>query len=94
MSDRIILLVEDNPVDEELTLRALKKANIANRVVVARDGAEALDYLFARGAYAGRDSTETPQLVLLNLNRRSSEASKSCVFCVRRTRRSCSLWSF
>jgi len=68
MSKKVIVLVEDNPIDEELTLRALKKANIVNRVVVARDGAEALDYLFARGAYAGRDSAETPQLVLLDLN--------------------------
>ena len=68
MSGHVILLVEDNASDEELTLRALKKDNIANRVVVARDGAEALDYLFARGPYAGRDSTEVPQVVLLDLN--------------------------
>jgi CheY-like chemotaxis protein len=68
MSGHVILLVEDNASDEELTLRALKKANIADRVVVARDGAEALDYLFARGPYAGRDSTEVPQVVLLDLN--------------------------
>ena len=68
MSGHVILLVEDNASDEELTLRALKKANLANRVVVARDGAEALDYLFARGPYAGRDSTEVPQVVLLDLN--------------------------
>jgi len=63
----IILLVEDNPDDEALTLRALKKNNISNQVVVARDGAEALDYLFGTGNYAGRDSGLTPQLVLLDL---------------------------
>jgi two-component system response regulator len=66
MKDKIILLVEDNPNDEELTLRALKKSQILNRVVVVRDGAEALDYLFARGAYASRPS-ETPQVILLDL---------------------------
>jgi two-component system response regulator len=68
MSEHVILLVEDNSSDEELTMRALRKANIVNRVVVARDGAEALDYLFARGSYAGRDSREVPQVVLLDLN--------------------------
>ena len=67
MSERVILLVEDNPDDEELTLRALKKSNIMNRVVVARDGVEALDYLFVRGAHAGRDPSETAQVVLLDL---------------------------
>jgi CheY-like chemotaxis protein len=64
----VILLVEDNASDEELTLRALKKSNIGNKVVVARDGSAALDYLFARGSYAGRDHTELPQVVLLDLN--------------------------
>lgn len=67
MSERVILLVEDNPSDEELTLRALKKSNILNRVVVLRDGAEALDYLFTRGAHAGRAADEIPQVVLLDL---------------------------
>ena len=67
MDDRVILLVEDNPDDEALTLRALKKNNIFNRVVVARDGAEALDYLFCRGEYAGRDGRDLPELVLLDL---------------------------
>ena len=62
-----ILLVEDNPRDEELTLRALKKHNLANRVHVAKDGAEALDYLFASGAYEGRDIGETPKVILLDL---------------------------
>ena len=68
MSGPVILLVEDNKSDEELTLRALKKSNISNTVVVMRDGAAALDYLFARGAHAGRDTKEQPQVVLLDLN--------------------------
>jgi len=63
----IILLVEDNPDDEALTLRALKKNNILNEVVVARDGAEALEYLFATGVYAGRDTSVMPQVILLDL---------------------------
>jgi len=67
MDTRVILLVEDNPRDEALTLRALKKSNIVNEVVVARDGVEALDYLFGTGTYAGRDTTVMPQLVLLDL---------------------------
>lgn len=67
MKDKIILLVEDNPDDVELTLRALKKNNILNEVVVARDGAEALDYLFGKGAYAGRDQGIMPAVVLLDL---------------------------
>jgi len=64
---KIILLVEDNPDDEALTLRALQKSNIRNDVVVVRDGADALDYLFASGAYASRDWSEFPQVVLLDL---------------------------
>ena len=67
MSDKTILLVEDNPDDEALTLRALKKNNILNRVMVVRDGAEALDYLFCQGAYAGRDSSLQPAVTLLDL---------------------------
>jgi two-component system response regulator len=67
MNEKVILLVEDNVDDELLTLRALKKNNIKNEVVVARDGAEALDWLFARGAYAGRDASQLPQVVLLDL---------------------------
>jgi len=63
----MILLVEDNADDEELTLRALKKSNILNPVHVARDGVEALDFLFARGEHATRDPLETPQVVLLDL---------------------------
>ena len=62
-----ILLVEDNPDDELLTLRAFKKNNIANEIVVARDGQEALDYLFATGAHVGRDVSVLPQVVLLDL---------------------------
>src|SRR3954462_9728889 len=64
----VILLVEDNEDDEALTLRALKKNNIANEVVVARDGEAALDYLFGAGAYVGRDLSALPQIVLLDLN--------------------------
>jgi two-component system, response regulator len=67
IEDRSILLVEDNPMDEELTLRALRKNGISNEVVVARDGVEALDFLFARGAYANRDPDALPRLVLLDL---------------------------
>ena len=67
MSERAILLVEDNPDDEALTLRAFAKNDITNPVVVVRDGAEALDYLFTAGAYAGRNPDDRPQLVLLDL---------------------------
>ncbi|WP_375512612.1 response regulator [uncultured Nostoc sp.] len=63
----MILLVEDNPDDEALTLRALKKNNIMNEVVVARDGVEALDYLFGKGVYADRDMSVMPNLILLDL---------------------------
>jgi CheY-like chemotaxis protein len=62
-----ILLIEDNPDDETLTLRALKRNNIKNEVVVARNGAEALDYLFGTGPYAGRDLTVMPQVILMDL---------------------------
>jgi two-component system response regulator len=62
-----ILLVEDNPDDVELTLRAFRKSKIANEIVVARDGVEAIDYLFATGRHAGRDNSSLPQLVLLDL---------------------------
>ena len=67
MDDKVILLVEDNSDDELLTLRALKKNNIRNEVVVARDGSEALDYLFGTGIHAGRDLTVMPQIILLDL---------------------------
>jgi two-component system response regulator len=64
---KYILLVEDNKDDEDLTVRALRKGNISNDIKVVRDGAEALDYLFAQGAYAGRDTAHRPQVVLLDL---------------------------
>lgn len=67
MAHNIILLVEDNPDDEALTLRALKKNNIMNEVVVAHDGVEALDYLFGTGQYEGRDLRSMPQVILLDL---------------------------
>ena len=67
MNERVILLVEDNPNDEVLTLRALKKNNIKNEVVVAHDGVEALDYLFGTGPHAGQPPPPLPELVLLDL---------------------------
>jgi two-component system response regulator len=67
MPQRFILLVEDNPDDEALTLRALSKHNVANSVVVTRDGAEAIDFLFGAGVHAGRDVSDLPQIVLLDL---------------------------
>lgn len=68
MSNRVILLVEDNANDEALALRALKKANILNPVVVVHDGAEAIDYLHGKGQFADRNVADTPQVVLLDLN--------------------------
>lgn len=68
MESKTILLVEDNPDDEALTVRALMKNNIGNRLVVARDGAEALAYLFATGQYSDREASGGPQVVLLDLN--------------------------
>jgi two-component system response regulator len=67
MPQKFILLVEDNPDDEALTLRALSKHNVASGVVVARNGVEAIDFLFGSGAHAERDVTELPQIVLLDL---------------------------
>jgi len=67
MEDKLILLVEDNPDDEALTLRALKKNNIRNEVIIAHDGVEALDYLFGTGTYEGRDTRIMPQIILLDL---------------------------
>ena len=67
MRDKVILLVEDNPRDEELTLRAFRKNNIGNEVVVARDGVEALQYLFATGPHVGRNVLDLPAIALLDL---------------------------
>jgi CheY-like chemotaxis protein len=67
MIEKIILLVEDNPDDEALTLRALKKSNISNEVVVAHNGVEALDYLFGTGVHANRERPSLPQVILLDL---------------------------
>jgi len=67
MDNKVILLVEDNADDELLTLRALKKNNIRNEVIVARDGSEALDYLFGTGVHSGRDLSVMPQVILLDL---------------------------
>lgn len=65
--EKVILLVEDNPDDEALTVRALKKNYVLNEVAVARDGVEALEFLFGEGAYAGRDLSSMPQVILLDL---------------------------
>ena len=67
MVNKGVLLVEDNPDDIELTLRAFKKNNIANDIIIVRDGEEALDYLFATGKYSQRNMNEFPQLILLDL---------------------------
>ncbi len=67
VKERTILLVEDNPDDEELTIRALRKNGIVNELVVARDGVQALEYLFGTGEWAGRDTSITPAVVLLDL---------------------------
>ena len=67
MEDKLILLVEDNPDDQALTLRALKKNKIRNRVVIRQDGVEALDFLLCEGADAGRDARDLPQVILLDL---------------------------
>lgn len=67
MTNKPILLVEDNPDDEALALRAFRKANISNDIAVARDGVEALDYLFAEGRYADRDGRDLPAVMLLDL---------------------------
>lgn len=67
LTNRAILLVEDNPSDVDLTKRAFEKKNLANTLVVARDGQDALDYLFCAGAYAGRDVADVPACILLDL---------------------------
>lgn len=68
MNMKTILLVEDNPQDEMLTLRALRKAHVANRIDVARDGQQALDYLFRAGEFAGREGPDLPTVVLLDIS--------------------------
>jgi two-component system response regulator len=68
MSDKTVLLVEDDPRDQELTMRALQKSKVQYQVVVAHDGVEALDYLFGRGVHASRDLSDAPAVVLLDLN--------------------------
>jgi len=65
--NKTLLLVEDNPDDEALTIRALRKYNLVNEIVVAHDGQEALDYLFGEGEYADRDASVLPQVILLDL---------------------------
>jgi len=67
MRGRVILLVEDNPNDVELTLRAFEKSKIASEIVVAHDGEQAIDYLFATGRHAGRDPAIMPEVVLLDM---------------------------
>lgn len=66
--DKFILLIEDNPNDEALTLRAFKKNNILNEIIVVRDGQEALDFLFCKGDYSSRDKSLNPQVILLDIN--------------------------
>lgn len=67
MTERYILLVEDNPDDEELTLLSLRKNNLAHEVIVVRDGVEAIEFLFGNGKYTGRDLSKTPTVILLDL---------------------------
>ena len=67
-TNKIVLLVEDNPNDEALTLRAFKKSQILNQIDVVRDGQEALDYLFCEGEYSARDKSLLPQVILLDIN--------------------------
>ena len=68
MEEKIILLVEDNPDDVELTLRAFNKNHISNKMIIANNGVEALDYLFGKGMYAGREIKDLPVLIMLDLN--------------------------
>ena len=68
MIDRVILLVEDNPQDEMLVVRALRRAHVANRIDIVRDGQQALDYLFRQGDYAGRPGPDLPTVVLLDIS--------------------------
>jgi CheY-like chemotaxis protein len=93
MTHKEILLVEDNPDDVELTRIAFDEAKVANRLVVVRDGAEALDYLFARGAYADRDPADLPSIVLLDPTCRAWTGAKCCRRSARtRARAACRWW--
>lgn len=67
MKNKVVLLVEDNPDDEELTRLAFEECRLANELIIVRDGQEALDYLFETGKYSGRDDNEVPQVILLDL---------------------------
>ena len=67
MNNKVILLAEDNPADQKMTVRALRQHNVVNEIIVVRNGVEALDYLFGTGDYAGRDVTQLPSLVLLDI---------------------------
>lgn len=78
-ANKVILLVEDNPDDAALTLRAFKRSHLINPISVARDGIEALDFLFARGAHAGRSDAPLPTLVVLDLKLPKLEDRKSVV---------------
>jgi two-component system response regulator len=75
-TNKMILLVEDNPDDRELALLAFKEAGIPNQVITCSDGEEALEFLFATGAHAGRDTRVMPQVILLDLNSRFIEACR------------------
>ena len=89
MKERVILLVEDNADDEALTMRALQKNNIANKIVVARDGVEALDYLFARAMHAGRDTDAQPAVILLDLKLPKLDGFDCIARCAQTTGPSC-----
>ena len=92
MSEKAILLVEDNPDDELLTLDALAANRIGNKVVVARNGVEALDYLFATGDWAGRDVMDWPAVVLLDSNYPRLTDWKYCAASVPTTALRCYRW--
>ena len=87
-SERPILLVEDNPHDEELTVRALRKAQVTNPIAVARDGAEALDYLLGRGTHAA-SPPPLPQVVLLDLKTPKMIVTRCCERCAPPIGRAC-----
>jgi len=92
MEKKVILLVEDNPDDEELTRLAFEECRVANKLVVVRDGQEALDYLFLTGAYADRDARETPQVILLDMSCQSWMVWRCCTVCAPMRGQSCCPW--